>query len=97
MGFAATGRADEHDVRLLELDIGVFGAEPDPLIVVVDADGDNPFCALLPDDVLVEHLEHVAGCRGLGVGLSNRLIVGDDLLTPANAFVADEDLRGSCD
>jgi len=97
VGFTTTGRTGKHDVGLLKLHIGVFGTKPDSLVVVVHTDRDNPLGAFLTDDVLVKQLEHVAwGCRLL-VRLNNRLIVGNDLLTPANTFVTDEDLGRSCD
>ena len=52
---AATGRADQQDVRLIDFDVvlGVF-VQHQPLVVVVDRDGEHLFGVLLADDVFVE-------------------------------------------
>src|SRR5262249_26366942 len=47
----AAGRPDEQDVRLLELDVAGHELRVDPLVVVVDGNGEDLLRALLPDDV----------------------------------------------
>ena len=50
---AAAGRADQEDVRLVELDLAVVVlAVDEPLVVVVDGDGEDLLGAVLADDVL---------------------------------------------
>src|SRR5829696_2546034 len=52
---ARTRRAQEQDVRLLELGaVGSLGAHRDALVVVVDGDGQDPLGLVLAYDVLVE-------------------------------------------
>ena len=63
---AGAGRADEQDVRLLELDVVDRVAGVDPLVVVVDGDREDLLGPLLADDVLVERELDLAGVRELG-------------------------------
>ena len=51
---ARSGGADEEDVRLLQLDIALDLAAPDPLVVVVDGDGELLLGVFLADHVVVE-------------------------------------------
>ena len=54
---AAAGRAEQQDVRLLQLDLGVLGLRHlDALVVVVDGDRERPLGGFLADHVLVEDL-----------------------------------------
>ena len=64
---AAAGRADQQDVALVDLDVAVGVLAVDqPLVVVVDGDGEDLLGAVLADDVLVELLLDLA--RGGDVG-----------------------------
>jgi hypothetical protein len=59
-----TGRADEQDVGLLELDVvgaALLVARLQTLVVVVDGDGEHLLGVLLTDDVLVERRAISAG------------------------------------
>src|SRR5690606_7335298 len=103
------GRPDEEDVALLELDVVVvvevvLGVEP--LVVVVDGDGEGALGAVLPDDVLVEggldlaRGEAAVGARaaaapalGRGGGVGREVGL-DDAAGVVDAPVADVDLRG---
>ena len=53
---AGAGRADQQDVRLLELDLVDLVAGVDPLVVVVDGDREDLLGPLLADHVLVERV-----------------------------------------
>ena len=55
-GLAAAGRAEQHDVRLLEFDVAVaLLGHADPLVVVVDSDREGTLGGFLADHVLVEY------------------------------------------
>ena len=58
--FAGAGRADQHDVRLGQLDAvaGFLAVHEDALVVVVDGDCQLLLGLLLADDVLVEEGFH---------------------------------------
>ena len=62
---AAAGRADQQDVRLVELDllVGLLAVDQ-PLVVVVHGDREDLLGAVLADDVLVELLLDLARGRG---------------------------------
>src|SRR5690606_7456158 len=102
-------RPDEEDVRLLELDLAevvvvVLGVEP--LVVVVDGDGEGPLGPLLPDDVLVEGGLDLARGEAAAVGAAaaaaralrrrgvGREVALHDAAGVVDAPVADVDLRG---
>ena len=96
-GLAAAGRADEQDVALLQLDIVVaVEAGVDPLVVVVDRDGEDLLGPVLADDVLVELVVELArgGDPRQGRFLPGRarLVLFDDLAAELHALVADVDL-----
>src|SRR6516165_7927498 len=94
---AATGRPDEQDVALGDLDLflgasATAAARLQALVVVVDGHREHFLGALLADDVLVEDLldlvrlgELVA--RTLGAILE---LFADDVVAQLDAFVADE-------
>ena len=63
---ARAGRADQQDVRLLELDVVDLVAGVDPLVVVVDRDREDLLGPLLADDVLVERVLDLVRVRELG-------------------------------
>ena len=58
---AAAGRAEEEDVRLLQLDVVGADLGVDALVVVVHRDGEDLLGALLADDVLVEDVLDLGG------------------------------------
>ena len=92
---AGAGRADEQDVRLLELDVVDLVAGVDPLVVVVDRDREDLLGPLLADDVLVERVLDLVrvgelGRRRLGPRRLEHLLF-DDLLAEVDALVADVD------
>ena len=96
---AAAGRAEQKDVRLLELDV-VFRLLPhlDALVVVVDGDRERPLRLVLRDDVVVEALVDLlrAGQRVEVEMRGSRQLLVDDLVTEVDALVADVDAR-ACD
>src|SRR5262249_37962563 len=88
---AAAGRSEEHDVALLDLDLGGLAAHPDALVVVVDGDGERLLRARLSDDVAIELGDDFLRCgvlRTLG-----GLFLGEDVVAQPDALVADEDPR----
>src|SRR5690606_25114565 len=89
---AHTGRADQQDVRLIELDLVPAGRLlVDPLVVVVDGDGEGALGVLLTDDVLVERFLDLAGSRERRrrAGRLLLLLLREDLVTQRDALVAD--------
>jgi hypothetical protein len=90
---AAAGRAEQEDVRLLELDLVVLLAHLHALVVVVDGDRERSLGLLLRDDVVVEDGVDVARARQVvevELGRSGQLLV-DDLVAEIDALVADVD------
>jgi hypothetical protein len=93
---ARAGRTDQQDVRLLEFDVPGDQLRIDPLVVIVDGDGEDLLRALLPDHVLVEDLLDLRGLRDRGRGGDGLLLVtllGDDVVAEVDALVADVDRR----
>src|SRR5262245_21795952 len=90
----APGGADEQDVALLELDVGIaVRARLDALVMVVDGDGQDLLGLLLPDDVVVEVLVDLTSLREV-VELDLRALrelLLDDLVAEVDALVADVD------
>ncbi len=93
---AATGRTDEQDVRLLQLDVGIaVRADLHTLVVVVDRDREDLLRLLLADDVVVQVLVDLARLRELveaDLGALRELFF-DDLVAEIDALVADVDTR----
>jgi hypothetical protein len=97
VGLADAGGADEEDVALLELDVVVaLDTGGDPLVVVVDGDGEDLLGAILAHHVLVELVVKVLRGGDLRGGdpdaLRLRLLLIDDLAAELHALVADVDL-----
>ena len=101
-GLAAAGRADQEDVGLVELDVGLGVLAVDqPLVVVVHGDGQDLLGAFLADDVRVELVLDLArggdvGEEGLGHPPALPLLV-QDLLAELDAVAADVDVAGAFD
>ena len=95
---AGAGRPDQEDVRLGQLDVVAAARlllDLDPLVVVVDRDGELLLGPFLADDVLVEELLDFLGRRqrGAGAAVLEPVVVGDDVVADLDALVADEDGR----
>ena len=90
----AAGRAEQEDVRLLQLDVGLVRLpHADALVVVVDRDGERALRLLLRDDVVVQDGVDVPRAREVVEverGGSGELLV-DDLVAEIDALVADVD------
>src|SRR5437867_5915593 len=93
---AHAGRTDEHDVRLVELDLGLAPlVRVDALVVVVDRDGEGLLRLLLADHVLVQHVLDL-GRRG---DLRDRLgdlallVLRQDLVAEGDALITNVDRR----
>ena len=98
-GLAGTGRADQQDVALLDLHVGVF-SEVDALVVIVHRDGKRDLRVLLADDIVVHILLHLFGSRELfGVVVGGRCglihVLADQAVAELHAFVADIDVIGT--
>ena len=90
---AAPGRAEQEDVRLLQLDVVVGRAHLHALVVVVDGDGERALGGLLADHVLVQQRVDLGRARKVvevEVSGSGELLV-DDLVAEVDALVADVD------
>ncbi len=95
-GLADPGRAEEEDVRLVELDVGVPAVGGvDPLVVVVHRDGEGTLGPLLPDHVLVQRLLDLTRRGDLGYAVRDLalFIFRQDLIAECDALVADVDRR----
>ena len=95
---AGAGRADQQDVRLGQLDVVAAARlllDLDPLVVVVDGDGELLLGPLLADHVLVEELLDFLrrGQRRAGAAVLEAVVVGDDVVADLDALIADEDGR----
>src|SRR5207237_1255550 len=92
---AATGRAEQEDVRLLQLDLGLlFGLHHlHALVVVVDRYRERSLGALLADDVLLKYGVDLLRLRQI-LDVERRRareLLIDDLVTEIDALVADVD------
>ncbi len=96
---AGAGRTDEQDVRLRQLDLVPAARlllNLDPLVVVVDRDRELLLGLFLADDVLVEELLDFlrdGQRRARAAARLEPVVVGDDVVTDLDAFIADEDRR----
>ena len=89
----AAGRAEQEDVRLLELDVVLARPHLDALVVVVDGDRERPLRDLLADHVLVQQRVDLGRARQVvevEMRGSGELLV-DDLVAEIDALVADVD------
>src|SRR6185312_2883002 len=92
---AGARRADQQDIRLGELDVVAAARlllDFDPLVVVVDGDGELLLRPLLADDVLVEELLDLlrGGERRARAAVLETVVVRDDVVADLDAFIADE-------
>src|SRR5215218_799088 len=90
---AAARRAEQQDVRLLQLDLRVLLPHLHALVMVVDGDGERALRLFLRDDVVVEDAVDVLRARQVvevELCRSRQLLV-DDLVTEVDALVADVD------
>src|SRR5207244_7014637 len=88
------GGADQQDVRLLQLDVGVaVRAGLHALVVVVHRDREDLLRVLLPDDVVAQVLVDLTGFRKLVEAHLRALgeLFLDDLVAEIDALVADVD------
>lgn len=92
------GRANEEDVRLLELDISLEIARANPLVVVVHRHRELFLGVFLANHVVVEVRLDLCRLRKLGERhlFSRRELFGDDLVAEIDALVAYVDAR-ACD
>ena len=88
---ARARRADQEDVALLELDVGLLAAHADALVVVVDRHRQGALGFLLADHVLVELVDDRLRRRILRA--LGRFFLGEDVVAQRDALIADEDPR----
>jgi len=89
---AAACRADQHDVRLGDLDFVVLRADREPLVVIVDRHREHALGVVLADHVIVEHVADIAGRRHAVARLheGGLVLLADDVHAELDAFIADE-------
>src|SRR5690349_21100961 len=92
---ARAGWTDEQNVGFGEFDFLAAPARFQPLVVVVDGDGENFLGAVLPDHILIEHVEDFlrlgqVTARAGGFFLE---FLADDVVAELDALVADEHRR----
>jgi len=96
-GFTRTGRTDEQDVALGQLDVVLLAEVLEALVMVVHRHRKNALGGLLPDHVLVEQFGDLVRRRQVGLGARHRFhvrsLVADDVVAQVDALVADEDRR----
>src|ERR1700684_188965 len=92
---ARTGRSDQQDVRLRELDIVVLGLMVEPLVVVVDGDREHLLGVALADHIVVQDLADFLRGRNPVARLHQRgfVLLTNDVHAELDAFVANEDRR----
>ncbi len=104
VGFATARGADQQDVGLGDFDVVMVAAVSeaaalrcvaglDPLVVVVDGDGEGPLGGFLANDVFLQEVEDFAGLgqfEASQIGDFRELFL-NDLVAEFNAFVADVD------
>src|SRR6266699_4657942 len=89
---ARTGRTDQQDVRLRQLDVVVLGLMIEALVVIVDGDREHLLGVALADHVIVENLADFLRGRNAVARLHQRgfVLLADDIHAELNALVADE-------
>ena len=94
-GLAATGWADQQDVRLGELDVGVLARVVEALVVVVHGHRKHALGVILADDVVVQNGANFHGGGYAIARLHQRALVllADDVHAKLDAFIADENRR----
>jgi hypothetical protein len=93
---ADAGRADQQNVRLVELDLIIAQrCRVDALVVIVDRDGECLFRAFLTDHVLVEDVLDFLGRRDLRDRFRDfaLFVLSQDLVAEGDALIADIDRR----
>ncbi len=90
-----TGRPDQQDVRLRQLDVIVLALVFEAFVVIVNRDREHLLGVVLADHIVVENLAEFLRCRDAVARLLQRglgLLV-DDVLAQLDALVADEHTR----
>jgi hypothetical protein len=95
---AGAGRPDQQDVRLGQLDVVTAARlllDFQPLVMVVDGDGELLLRQLLADDVLVEKFldfrrRRQRRARAAAV---EAVVVGNDVVADLDTLIADKDSR----
>ena len=94
-GLAGTGRPDEQDIALLDLDVVEVHIGFDPLVMVMDGDGKNPLRHLLADHEFIQHGFDLFRLREMfhPLGLFLCPLLYDDVVAQIDALVANKDRR----
>ena len=98
---AGAGRPEQQDVRLIDFDVGAFGAQRQPLVVAVNGHGQNLLGVILADDVIVQMGDDFAR-RGnsreelLAAAAAAAFLV-EDRLAKLDAFAANVNIAGPFD
>ncbi len=89
---ARTGRAEQQNVRLGDLDVIVLLGVGQTLVVVVHRNAQNLLCLVLADHVVIEHLADLARRRDAVAGLDQvrPVVLANDIHAQFDAFIADE-------
>src|SRR5262249_7357116 len=95
-GLARALRAEQQDVRLLQLHLAHERLMLDAPVVVVHRHREDLLGAILPHHVVVEHrldLVRLGRARRLAARLLLAVLLGDDVVAELDALVADVDRR----
>src|ERR1700728_4343459 len=89
---AGTGRSDQENIRLRQLDVVVLALVVEPLVVIVDGDREHLFRVILADHVIIENLADLARRWNAVARLHQRglVLLADDVHAQLDALVANE-------
>src|SRR5262249_9519937 len=88
----ATGRADQQDVRLCQLDIIILAGVIDALVMIVYGDRKHFLGIFLPDHVIIEDSADFGRRRHTITGFDVRILIllPNDVHAELDAFITDE-------
>src|SRR5262249_61246052 len=89
---AAARWADQHDVRLGDLDVIGLAAMTQSLVVIVHSNSKNALRLILADHIVIEDLANLLGRRHaiLGLDEGGLALLAADVHAQLDALVADE-------
>src|SRR4030095_6667525 len=88
-----SGRPDQQDIRLADLDLVLLAVVVQPFVMVVNGNREHLLCVLLTDHILIEYRLDLARSWQLaafGVVAAFLNFFANDVVTKLDAFVNDE-------